>query len=139
MSRVSRNQMYMEMARLVARRSTCSRAQVGAILVSEEGRMYGYGYNGSAPGAVHCSEEGCYIIGGRCWRTVHAEINAILNCVKQGIKINPGSILYCTHSPCMSCANALAGILVKKIYYEKLYDEKVLDYLKKMNIEVIHI
>ena len=48
----------MEMAKLVATRSTCLRRQVGAVIVKDK-CIISTGYNGACKKAAHCSEVGC--------------------------------------------------------------------------------
>lgn len=110
--RISRNKMFIKMAELAADRSTCTRAKVGAILVRNN-RVVSMGYVGSPPGEPHCLDEGC-IMGetGGCVRTLHAEANAINFARLYGIDTK-FTTLYCTHSPCVKCAEEIikAGIL----------------------------
>lgn len=60
MERISREQMLMEVAQVVARRGTCSRAQVGVVF-ARDGRILATGYNGAPPGMAHCVHESAYI------------------------------------------------------------------------------
>src|SRR5512139_857292 len=64
-SRISRDQMLLEIAKAVAMRSTCDRAKVGAV-VAREGRVISTGYGGAPAGLPHCSEVGCEVEGGHC-------------------------------------------------------------------------
>ena len=68
---------FYEIAKVVSTRSSCPRAQCGAVIVSPRNRILATGYNGSAPGEPHCFEEGCLMEDGHCQRTLHAEVNAI--------------------------------------------------------------
>ncbi|MCI2033780.1 MAG: deaminase, partial [Lactobacillus sp.] len=70
---------FMKLATNVAERSTCERATVGAVLVKEH-RIIATGYNGSISGDPHCDEAGHLMRDGHCIRTLHAEMNAILQC-----------------------------------------------------------
>lgn len=101
----------MEVARAVSRRATCLRRKVGAVLV-REGRIIATGYNGSLPGAEHCEDVGCLMVNGHCKRTLHAELNAILQCAKFGIAA-AGAVCYVTLEPCTDCRKALeaAGVI----------------------------
>ena len=49
---------FMDIAILVARRSSCLRRSVGAVLVREN-RILTTGYNGAPSGLRHCLELGC--------------------------------------------------------------------------------
>ena len=75
---------YMAQSHLLALRSTCQRLSVGATIVKDN-RIIAGGYNGSVAGEVHCIDEGCLIEDGHCIRTIHAEMNALLQCAKQGV------------------------------------------------------
>jgi dCMP deaminase len=108
----------MKIAKTVATRSTCTRAMVGAVLVSQN-RIVSTGYNGSPPGATHCIEDGCLIHKGHCIRTIHAEVNAIINLEHHYDDL----ILYCTHQPCCECYKLLTALGVKEIYYAHPYPD----------------
>jgi len=96
---------------VVATRSTCDRLNVGAIL-TRDNVILATGYNGAPRGMGHCDDEGHELDGNHCVRTVHAEANAISQAAKMGTPIN-GSVLYCTHLPCYTCAKMLinAGVI----------------------------
>ncbi len=95
--RISRHSMFMEIAHVVAKRSTCLRLNVGAIVVSASNRIVSIGYNGQAPGEKHC-ETPC--AAGSC-NTIHAEINALAYLT---VHVYNAS-LYVTDSPCARCAD----------------------------------
>ena len=79
MERIPWNQYFMAQSVLLSLRSTCKRLEVGATIVRDK-RIIAGGYNGSVSGDVHCIDEGCYVVNGHCVRTIHAEMNAILQC-----------------------------------------------------------
>lgn len=106
--RISREQMFMDIAYIVAQRGTCDRANVGAVLVNPKNIIVSIGYNGSPSGEPHCDEAGHVMYEGHCIRTVHAE----QNCIDKMDFLPSGEYtLYVTHYPCMKCQIAL---------YEKL-------------------
>ena len=108
---------FMEIARVVASRSTCNRKQVGAVIIDPESKaIISTGYNGSLPSAPHCTDVGCYIIDGHCTRTVHAETNAINHASKIGARLN-GTVLYCTTKPCWNCFKNIIQSGIDKVYY----------------------
>ncbi len=84
---------FTNIARVVATRSTCPRASVGAVVVKDN-RILSTGYNGAPSGEPHCLEAGCLIINNHCERSIHAETNAVVQAAKYGVNIN-GSTLYC--------------------------------------------
>ncbi len=133
--RPSYDEYFMEMAHLVAKRSTCLRRNVGAILVKDK-HILSTGYNGAPKGLKHCSEVGCLrkelgIPSGErheICRGLHAEQNAIIQAAVFGISIK-NSILYCTNTPCVVCAKMLINAGVKEIVYSGEYPD---DLAKKM-------
>ena len=113
----------MDIAKLVAKRSTCLRRQVGAVIVKDK-NILATGYNGTPSGITHCSETGCLreqlkIPSGErheLCRGLHAEQNVIVQAAKHGINID-GSTLYCTNSPCIICSKMIINAGIKEIVY----------------------
>ena len=83
-------------------------------------RIIAGGYNGSVSGGTHCIDEGCYVVDNHCVRTIHAEMNAILQCAKFGVPTE-GAEIYVTHFPCLQCTKMILQAGIKKIYYLKDY------------------
>ena len=127
-------QYFLGMAAYAATRSTCPRRQVGAVLVRDH-RVIATGYNGSLRGQPHCADAGCLMVGGHCKRTVHAELNALLQCAHHGIRVL-GASCYCTDSPCAACAAALVQAGVVAVYYGRLHDTDGLDLLYQVGVNV---
>lgn len=126
--RKSAEQYFLSIAKVVAEQSTCLRAKVGAVLVDgSNNRIVSTGYSGAAPGAPHCLDRGCLIHDGRCRRTVHAEINALV--FMRGYYDNLH--LYCTHKPCYNCLKVLLISNVKKVFYINDYDDELNDLILK--------
>ena len=109
----------MAQTHLIALRSTCERLTVGATIVRDK-RIIAGGYNGSVSGSAHCVDEGCYVIDGHCVRTIHAEMNAILQCAKFGVATDKAEI-YVTHFPCLQCCKSIIQAGIVKVYYAKDY------------------
>lgn len=109
----------MAQSHLLAMRSTCTRLAVGATVVRDK-RIIAGGYNGSITGSTHCIDEGCYVIDNHCVRTIHAEVNALLQCAKFGVPTT-GAELYVTHFPCLQCCKAIIQSGIKAVYYAKDY------------------
>ena len=127
-NRPDRLRYNMSIARLVAKRSTCTRAKVGAVLVDQNSnRLVATGYNGSIKGSPHCIDVGCLIVNKHCVRTVHAEMNAILHMEHN----YPSLVLYCTHQPCYQCLKALLSVNVRAIYYHFSYTDEARDKILK--------
>jgi dCMP deaminase len=114
---------FMDMARLAARRSTCLRRAVGAVLVKDR-RVLATGYNGVPSGITHCEKTGCLrerlgIASGErheLCRGLHAEQNAIIQAALHGVSIRD-SVLYCTNLSCVICAKMLINAGVRRIVY----------------------
>ena len=144
MSRPSWDKYFMEIARLVASRSTCLRRQVGAVIVKDR-RILTTGYNGAPKNLAHCGEVGCLrekmnIAPGTCQelcRGLHAEQNAILQAAMHGISIQ-NSVLYCTNQPCITCAKMIINSGIVKIFYQNKYpDELARQLLVEADIEEV--
>jgi len=91
-SRPNWDDYFLDIALMVARRSTCSRASVGAVIVKDN-CILSTGYNGSPTGQPHCTDVGCTILNDHCVNTLHAEANAISFAKVQEIDLR-GSTLY---------------------------------------------
>lgn len=137
MGRISRQVMFMEMARVAAKRSTCHRLNVGAI-ITWDNRPISIGWNGQSPGAPHCTGNECPgVIPGNCG-TTHAEINALNHAPQDWYKTSWD--LYVTDSPCPNCANAVIDSPVKRVFYEKLYRiTDGVDMLRSAFIEIYEV
>lgn len=134
-NRKSWNEYFMEITQLVASRSTCDRAWVGCLLVNDDNRIISSGYNGSVSGNAHCDDVGHTMRDGHCIATIHAEVNALLYCAKEGISVK-NSTAYITHFPCLNCTKALIQAGIKQIYYKDDYrvDDYAVTLLEKNNI-----
>lgn len=109
----------MAQSHLLALRSTCTRLTVGATIVRDK-RIIAGGYNGSIAGGDHCIDKGCYVIDNHCVRTIHAEMNALLQCAKFGVPTAEAEI-YVTHFPCLQCCKAIIQAGIKTVYYAEDY------------------
>ncbi|CAM3815589.1 ComE operon protein 2 [Mesobacillus zeae] len=119
MDRISWNEYFMAQSRLLSFRSTCTRLAVGATIVRDK-RIIAGGYNGSIAGGDHCIDEGCYVIDNHCVRTIHAEMNALLQCAKFGVPAS-GADIYVTHFPCLQCCKAIIQAGIKTVFYAMDY------------------
>lgn len=121
MARPSWDEYFMELAQVVAKRSTCNRRSVGAVMVRDK-RILTTGYNGSPPGQPHCHDVGCLMLEGHCVRAIHAEQNAIIQAAMYGIDLR-GSTCYVTSAPCVHCSKMLIAVGVKRIVFLEDYTE----------------
>ncbi len=130
--RPSLNKIFMQTAEIFAQRSTCIRIQVGSILVKDN-KIIATGYNGSTKNHIHCNEyfKDIININSKEFKSkhlqfsdeheLHAEINVLLFCAKEGISTDKTTI-YITLSPCLSCAKSILVAGIKKVIYKDEYD-----------------
>lgn len=138
--RISRHQMFMEMAEVAAKRGTCLRQNVGALLVHDN-RPISVGYAGPPSGEPHCKEEGGCDLVKPCTRSIHAEENAIRHAqLRVPYNIMAESTLYSTLSPCQDCADIIIGSGVKNVYYRNRYrDDAGIHVLLRYSVQVYRI
>jgi len=132
--RIPWDQYFMLQALVISTRSTCNRLSVGATIVRDK-RIIAAGYNGSVSGDDHCLDEGCYLVDGHCVRTIHAEMNAVLQCAKFG-EATDGAEIYVTDFPCLQCTKMLLQAGIRKITYLRNYHND--PYAQKL-IELKHV
>ena len=146
MQRPKFDDIYMELAVNLAKKSHCIKRHVGAVLTKET-RIISIGYNGPPAGTHNCDEEwqekGCPRDSkGGCSLAIHAEQNALLYAVKNKTEV-VGATLYVTLSPCLACSRIIYTMGVKKVIYLNSYAEykgiesdEGLDFLSKFGVEV---
>ena len=129
---------FMNIAHHVAARSTCDRAQVGAVLVRDK-RILTTGFNGSPSGLPHCDTVGHLMADDHCVRTTHAEANAIIQAALHGISTKK-STCYVTHFPCLNCTKMLINSGVVRIVFGSAYrvDKHALEFFEAAGIELYH-
>ena len=123
---------FLEIASVVAKRSTCLRNTVGAVIVRDK-RILSTGYNGAPRNLKHCLDIGCIrdkenIASGthheKC-RAVHAEQNAIIQAALHGVGTE-GATMYCTHQPCILCTKMIINAHIVRVVYTTSYPDAVL-------------
>ncbi len=122
---------FLDIAKLVSKRSTCLRRKVGALIVKNR-RILTTGYNGTPTGITHCEVTGCLreklkVPSGErheLCRGLHAEQNSIIQAALYGVNIKGGT-LYCTNQPCSICAKMLINAGIKEIVMESGYPDKM--------------
>ncbi len=117
---------FMELAVNLAKRSHCIKAQVGAVLTRDT-RIISIGYNGPPAGTHNCDDEfpgvGCPRDSkGSCSLALHAEENAILYAAKNGSAIE-GSTIFVTLSPCIACARIIYSMKIARVVFLHSYAE----------------
>lgn len=145
MERPSWDEYFMEMARLTAKRSTCLRRNVGAVIVKDK-HIIATGYNGAPRGIAHCEEiGGCMrqklgIPSGErheLCRALHAEQNAIIQAATLGQSIE-GATIYITHQPCVICAKMIINAGIKRIVVREGYpDELSVEILEEAGLKIV--
>jgi dCMP deaminase len=147
MKRPAFDDIYMELAVNLARRSHCIKRHVGAVLTLDT-RIISIGYNGPPSGTHNCDEEwpetGCPRDSkGGCSLAIHAEQNAILYAVKNKSSVE-GATLYVTLSPCLSCARIIYSTRIARVIYLNSYAEhkglstdEGIDFLNKFGVECV--
>jgi len=142
-ARPSWDEYFLDVANIVATRSTCLRRKVGAVIVKDK-RILATGYNGVPSGLRHCLDVGCIrdklkIPSGErheLCRGLHAEQNAILQAVVHHIDIKD-SILYITNQCCIICAKMLINAQVKEIVISAGYPDKLArDMLEEAKVKI---
>ena len=144
-NRPSWDQYFMQMAELTAKRSTCLRRQVGAVIVKDK-HIIATGYNGAPRGLSHCGElGGCLrqkmnIPSGQrheLCRALHAEQNAIIQAATLGQSIEDANI-YITHQPCVICAKMIINAGIKRIVVKEGYpDELAVEILDEAGLKIV--
>ncbi len=136
----------MEIAHLVATRSTCLRRKVGAVIVKDK-RILATGYNGAPSGITHCCEVGCLreklkVPSGErheLCRGLHAEQNAIIQAALHGVSVKD-AVIYTTTFPCVICSKMLINAGIRRIYYASGYpDELSRSMLEEAGIELVEV
>ena len=142
MERPSWDEYFMDIASLVAKRSTCMRRRVGAVMVKQK-NILTTGYNGTPSGITHCDVTGCLreqlnVPSGErheLCRGLHAEQNAIIQAARHGVNISD-STLYCTNLRCIICTKMLINAGIRKIIYLEGYSDKLsMEMLEEAGIE----
>ena len=136
--RASWDEYFMGIARAVASRSTCARKFVGAVIVRDR-TILSTGYNGSIRGMPHCDEADHMMEDGHCVRTIHAEINAIIQAAKNGTAI-AGATIYVTASPCWHCFKAIANAGITRIAFGEFYrDQRIFEVAQVLGLELVDL
>lgn len=131
MTRITFEQIYMNLAENLAKRSTCKRLSVGCVITSSDyQRVLSVGYNGNAKGFPNKCDSN---EPGKCG-CIHAEENALIKCSD----IKEKKVIFITTSPCKMCSKKLINLgNIKKVFYRNDYRlNEGIDILKKAKIKV---
>lgn len=127
----------------VSQLSTCCRRQVGCVIVTAN-KSYSYGYNYQPKKIVSCKSKGqCirdieHIEHGKnveyCYG-IHAEHMAIEKAIENGLDLQNATI-YCTHSPCATCAKEIINVGITDIVFLNKYpDDFAFKLLDEANVK----
>jgi len=109
------DEVWMETARTLSRRSLDPRFQVGTVIVTDDNtQVLAVGYNGDQRGGtnqVESNEPGCSGF-------IHAEINALIKCDYNNPK---RKVMYLTLSPCRQCAKSIVNGGISEVVYDVEY------------------
>lgn len=150
---------YAHTALAWAKRSTCARKRVGAVIFDlDSDRLLAIGYNGTVSGLVHCNELFNVDLKPKCsllnylkvvdtksnihhmfseQYEIHAEQNALLNMIHTGTKKASNMGIMCTLAPCLNCAKLIIGAGIKHVWYMEKYDRAAYDikqYFKRAGV-----
>lgn len=126
---------FLKLAMLASERSTCPRMHCGCVLVKNK-NVISTGYNGSIPGDDHCEDAGCLVIDNHCIRTVHAEMNALIQAAKRGHAVD-GASAYITNMPCTTCAKALITAGIKRVViFSDFHDTLAAEFFAKAEVVI---
>ncbi|MBF0570754.1 MAG: cytidine/deoxycytidylate deaminase family protein [Candidatus Omnitrophica bacterium] len=129
---------FLKLAMLASERSTCPRMHCGTVLVKNK-NVIATGYNGSIPGDEHCEDVGCLVVENHCVRTVHAEMNAIVQAARRGHAVDDATA-YVTNMPCTTCAKALIAAGVKRVVvFSDYHDTMATDFFAKAEVIIDRI
>jgi len=129
--RPSWDQIWMDFAENISKRSYDSRFQVGSVVVTEDNcQVLAVGYNGNYAGGPNEVESNIPGESGM----LHAEINAL---IKLDYNNPKNKKMYLTLSPCKMCAKAIINAGIKEVFYKEAYrDLSGIDLLLETGIKV---
>lgn len=138
-SKESLHEVYFDAAYLHSKLSKANRLKVGACIVTASGAIIP-GYNGTPAGTDNACEE--YDFFGKATtklEVLHAELNAILKCAREGISCL-NATMYITHAPCRQCSAMILQSGIKQVFYKEDYrDLSGVEYLNSYNIPTIKV
>ncbi len=135
MKRPQWDEYFLKLAMLASERATCPRMHCGCVLVKNK-NVITTGYNGSIPGDDHCDQVGCLIVDNHCVRTVHAEMNALIQAARRGHSVD-GATAYVTNMPCTTCSKAVITAGIKRVVvFSDYHDTLALKFFEKAGVKI---
>ncbi len=128
--RLTWDEYFAEVTKVVGGRSTCDRGRSGAV-ITKNNRILSTGYVGSPSGLPHCDDVGHEFkkiihkdgtVSNHCVRTSHAEQNAMVQAARYGIAIE-GATMYCSMTPCYTCAKMIINAGIRRVVALKDYHD----------------
>jgi dCMP deaminase len=137
-NRLEIDEVYLQMAEVMARRSKANRLQVGAVIVNGT-QLVSDGYNGM-PAGWHDDVCEVWDENGKMQtkpELLHAEANALTKIARDGFGRAEGATLYTTDSPCPECAKLAKQCGIKRVVFRREYRLTAgLDMLRALGISV---
>jgi len=132
LDRIPLYEVYMRMAEELAKRSTCTRLQVGTVITDALlQNVVAIGYNGNARGFPNRCDTS---VPGSCG-CLHSEVNALVKA--------PGGmddkVVFVTDSPCVMCAKLMVNSGTTHLFYRRAYrDPTGLELLEAAGVTTVH-
>lgn len=135
--RPSYDKTFMDIALILAKRSTCLRRKVGCVIVDNNNRILSTGYNGTPSKLSHCDKLGCSknAVSGvdlSSCGAIHAEQNAIARLILPDL----AHTIYVTTQPCESCMKLIHATKITRIIYNSSYPQKYASVFNQSKIKM---
>lgn len=125
--------LYMDIAKRVAKESYAKRLQVGSAILTQNGGLF-VGFNGTLPNFKNVCEKEDGSTDESI--TIHSEQNALYKMLREGVSAK-GATIYISHSPCTSCTKMLIASGISRVVYSEAYrDQYPLEILRQAGIQV---
>ena len=132
LGRIPLYEVYMRMAEDLAKRSTCTRLQVGTVITDALlENVVAIGYNGNAKGLANRCDS---TVPGNCG-CIHSEVNALVK-APGGMR---DKVVFVTDSPCIMCAKLMINSGVTHVFYRRPYrDPSGIELLASASVTPVH-
>lgn len=146
MKRLDWDDYFLEFVKTASLRATCDRGKSGCVIVRDN-RILVTGYVGAPSGFPDCNEAGHLIEtvihqdgtqSQHCRRTIHAEMNAVLQAARMGIALE-GATGYCTMTPCRDCTMCFKQVGIVRVVCLRKYHQGAIseELFKQAKIELV--
>lgn len=146
MTRPDWDEYFISFLDVISKRATCDRGRSSALIVKDN-RVLSTGYVGSPSGLPHCDNVGHQmfkvdnqqgLVSLHCYRTLHAEHNAILQAARKGYSVE-GATMYSTMEPCRNCAMAIIAVGIIRVVAKSSYhaSQESKQMFKTVGIELV--